>query len=237
MELQNVRDPEVDPAPTWDTEPSSAVSLPPADKGKQAYLFLASCVMLDALCWGFPAIFGIFQDYYASHEPFAGSEDIPIIGTCALGIMYLGLPFVFAILKRWPKLRRWSSPAGLVLMCMSLGLSSFSRTVNHLIITQGVLYSIGACFAWTTILFWISEWFVRRLALAYGIMMVSCPFEYTKIKPDLLTGRVKPRRSRPTTDSAMALDDLRPPNHSPRLCPHHLPVTRSFPFLLQASSS
>ena len=29
-------------------------SLPPADAGKDAYLFLAACVGLEALVWGFP---------------------------------------------------------------------------------------------------------------------------------------------------------------------------------------
>lgn len=29
-------------------------SLPPADSGKEAYLFLAACVGLEALVWGFP---------------------------------------------------------------------------------------------------------------------------------------------------------------------------------------
>jgi hypothetical protein len=29
-------------------------SLPPADSGKDAYLFLAACVGLEALVWGFP---------------------------------------------------------------------------------------------------------------------------------------------------------------------------------------
>lgn len=29
-------------------------SLPPADSGKDAYMFLAACVGLEALVWGFP---------------------------------------------------------------------------------------------------------------------------------------------------------------------------------------
>jgi hypothetical protein len=33
---------------------------------------------------GFPFSFGVFQDYYLTHEPFAGSSGIPVIGTCAL---------------------------------------------------------------------------------------------------------------------------------------------------------
>ncbi len=33
---------------------------------------------------GFPFAFGIFADFYSSHEPFAGSNNIPVIGTCAM---------------------------------------------------------------------------------------------------------------------------------------------------------
>lgn len=32
---------------------------------------------------GFPLSFGVFQDYYSTHEPFKGSSKISIIGTCA----------------------------------------------------------------------------------------------------------------------------------------------------------
>jgi hypothetical protein len=33
---------------------------------------------------GFPFAFGIFQEYYRTHEPFAGSSKTAIIGTCAM---------------------------------------------------------------------------------------------------------------------------------------------------------
>lgn len=33
---------------------------------------------------GYAFAFGIFQDYYSTHEPFKGSENIAIIGTCAM---------------------------------------------------------------------------------------------------------------------------------------------------------
>jgi len=59
-------------------------SLPPVDHGKDAYLFLAACFIVEALVWGFPFSFGVFQDYYSTHEPFAGSPNIAIIGTCAM---------------------------------------------------------------------------------------------------------------------------------------------------------
>ncbi|KAF7552707.1 hypothetical protein G7Z17_g4129 [Cylindrodendrum hubeiense] len=60
------------------------ISLPPADHGKDAWLFLAACFFVDALAWGFPNSFGVFQEYYSDHSQFAGSPMIPIIGTCTL---------------------------------------------------------------------------------------------------------------------------------------------------------
>lgn len=138
-----------------------------------AWLLPASCVVLEALVWGFPSTFGVFASYCSSNEPFAGPTNIPVIGTCALGIMYLGLPIVFGILKAWPRLRRWSTVADLLVMCLSLALGSFSKTVSQLIATQGVLFAIGRVFAWTPVLFYISEWFVQRLSFAYGVMLVS----------------------------------------------------------------
>jgi hypothetical protein len=78
-------------------------SLPPTDRGKSAWLFLAASFLIEAVVWGrvmlhviqflycadacligFPFSFGVFQDYYQTHEPFAGSSGIATIGTCAI---------------------------------------------------------------------------------------------------------------------------------------------------------
>lgn len=85
------------------TDLSHESQLPPVDKGKDAWLFLASCFFIEALVWGeytsllsnllslsdaifslgFAFSFGIFQEYYSTHAPFAGSGNIAIIGTTA----------------------------------------------------------------------------------------------------------------------------------------------------------
>lgn len=75
------------------------------DGGIQAWLFLIASAMLEALVWGqltlklkleygemgtdrralgYAFSFGIFQDYYSAHEPFRGSGNIAVIGTCAM---------------------------------------------------------------------------------------------------------------------------------------------------------
>ncbi|KAK0622954.1 major facilitator superfamily domain-containing protein [Immersiella caudata] len=144
--------------------------LPPVDGGKDAWLFLAACFTIEALVWGFPFAFGVFQSYYSTHEPFAGAPNIPIIGTCAMGIMYISAPLVMFMLQRFPIQGRWSPIFGLLVMCLSLALSSFSTTVTQLIATQGVLYALGGSIAYSPCIIYLDEWFTRRKGLAYGVM-------------------------------------------------------------------
>ncbi|KAK1147863.1 hypothetical protein N8T08_000377 [Aspergillus melleus] len=144
--------------------------LPPIDGGKDAWLFLAACFVMEALIWGFSFAFGIFQDYYSTHPPFAGSSNIAVIGTCAMGVTYLLEPLTFGVLLTYPRLRRWACPVGFVIMCLALALSSFSTTTTHLMLSQGVFYGLGANIAYTPTIIFMDEWFVRKKGLAFGIM-------------------------------------------------------------------
>ncbi|EAW06524.1 putative MFS monocarboxylate transporter [Aspergillus clavatus NRRL 1] len=144
--------------------------LPPMDGGKHAWLFLAACFMIEGLIWGFSFAFGIFQDYYSTHEPFKGSSNIAVIGTCAMGVSYLLSPITFGILLSFPRLQRWAAPAGFVTMALAIALSSFSTTTTHLIVSQGVFYGLGASIAYTPTIIFMDEWFAKRKGLAFGIM-------------------------------------------------------------------
>lgn len=78
---------------------------------------------------GFGYSFGVFQAYYSTHEPFAGASNVAVIGTCAMGIMYLDTPLVMGLHRRFPKQARYSTIVGLLIMCLALSLSSFCTTV------------------------------------------------------------------------------------------------------------
>ncbi|KXX76446.1 Monocarboxylate transporter 10 [Madurella mycetomatis] len=145
-------------------------SLPPVDGGKDAWLFLAACFMIEALVWGFGYCFGVFQNYYSTHEPFIGASNIPVVGTCALGIMFLDTPLVMYFHRRFPKPARYTTIVGLLIMCLALALSSFSTTVTQLIVTQGVFYAIGGSIAYSSCIIYLEEWFVSKRGLAFGIM-------------------------------------------------------------------
>ncbi|KAK3340688.1 major facilitator superfamily domain-containing protein [Neurospora tetraspora] len=144
--------------------------LPPVDGGKDAWLFLAACFVVEALVWGFPYSFGVFQDYYSTHPPFSASSNLAVIGTCAMGIMYLDTPLIMAFFRRFPRFARWSPIVGLLVMCFALAMSSFSKTVTHLIVTQGILYGVGGSIAYSPCILYLDEWFVKKKGLAYGIM-------------------------------------------------------------------
>ncbi|KAH7389608.1 major facilitator superfamily domain-containing protein [Phaeosphaeria sp. MPI-PUGE-AT-0046c] len=150
--------------------PEIDFSLPPVDGGKNAWLFLFSAFLLEILVWGFPFSYGLFQEYYTSHPPFSGSRNVAIIGTCAMGLLYLSSPIVFGLFAWCPQSRRPCIWIGLLTMCLALGLSSLSQTVTHLIVTQGVLYAIGGALCYSPAILFLDEWFVQKKGLAFGMM-------------------------------------------------------------------
>ncbi|KAF2035087.1 MFS general substrate transporter [Setomelanomma holmii] len=154
------------------SDSNEGFSLPPTDRGKDAWLCLFACFMLEALIWGFPASYGIFQEHY-SDKDFAGSSNIAAVGACAMGIMYTDIPLLYALLKYFPKLRKWATPVGLVIVCLALGLGSLSTSVNHLILTQGVIYALGGGLAWAPILQNLEEWWIRRRGFAFGVALAG----------------------------------------------------------------
>ena len=84
--------------------------------------------------------------------------------------MYLMSPFTFFLLTRWPHLRRYVGPIGLLLCSLGFLLSSFSTSVWHLILTQGIHSALGSGLLFTPTTLYLDEWWVSRKGLAYGIM-------------------------------------------------------------------
>jgi uncharacterized membrane protein len=58
-------------------------------------------------------------------------------------------------------------------MCLSLALGSFSQNVTHLVLTQGIFFGFGGCLAYTPSILFMSEWFITKKGLAFGIVWVS----------------------------------------------------------------
>lgn len=108
-----------------------------------------------------------------------------VIGTTANGVMYLSMPFLFALFTRqWAHRRQLAALCGTAIACISFFLSSYSTAVWHLLVTQGVTSALGCALIYSPITLSLGEWYVTsNRTLAYGIVLscknivgTSCPF-------------------------------------------------------------
>lgn len=170
MELSNRNTLESDDGVPLEPQRSRAqYALPPTDQGFYAWVALGGAFLSNALIWGFALSFGILQEYYASHEPFASQGGIASIGTTSTGIMYLTMPLFLWGFQKWPKARRYSLWVSVPIIAISLVGASFANTVSQLIVCQGIIYGIaGNALVMPTINL-INEWFLQKRGLAIGI--------------------------------------------------------------------
>lgn len=130
--------------------------------------------------------YGVFQEYYSDNWTLHGNLALTgIIGTTSNGVMYLSMPFLFALFtKRWARHRQTAATCGAILTGISFVLSSFSTNVWHLIVTQGVMAALGCALIYSPMTLSLGEWFnTSNRALAYGIVLScknivgsTCPF-------------------------------------------------------------
>lgn len=62
------------------------------------------------------------------------------------------------------------------MIVVALVAASFATQVVHLILTQGLLYGLGASLVYSPFTFYIDQWFVKRKGLAYGIFWAGTGF-------------------------------------------------------------
>ena len=130
--------------------------------------------------------YGVFQEFFSSNWTLQGNRELTgVIGTTFNGVMYLSMPFLFALFtKRWAGRRQTAAFCGVVLTCLSFLLSSFSTHVWHLIATQGVLAAFGCALLYSPTTLSLGEWYSNsHRAVAYGVVLSSknvvgstCPF-------------------------------------------------------------
>ena len=170
-ELSPIRTQPFESSHDFEPHGPQAEALPPADGGHRAWLFLAVCFTLEAVVWGFPYSYGIFQDYYTRSEQFKNdTKGLAAIGTTATGIMYFASPVVIAFIGYFPHRVRLLSSLGLFFMILGIVCASFANTIWQLILTQGVLYGAGGSMLYLPAIVYLDEWFIRRKGLAFGIM-------------------------------------------------------------------
>ncbi|KAK7397984.1 hypothetical protein QQX98_012650 [Neonectria punicea] len=149
---------------------SHAYVLPPVDQGPEAWKFLFASFFIEAVLWGFPLSYGVFQNYYSRQPEFAGNKNIAIIGTLSTSIYFIGAPFAMPLVKRFQRYQRYMVVVGWAGCAFSILAASFCTSVNGLIATQGVLYGISFLMLYFPLLRMLNEWFVERRGFAYGVL-------------------------------------------------------------------
>ncbi|KAI0628738.1 major facilitator superfamily domain-containing protein [Trametes polyzona] len=153
---------------------TTSQQLKPVDRGRDAWTVLAAGFAFEALFWGFPMCFGVFQDYYSRLPEFQDeSSNIALIGTLAQGLYYLGAPLSALLTKRYPKYRRQQIWFGWPLCIIGLLCASFADSVGGLIATQGILYGLGFVILTYPIISMLNEWWVARKGMAFGLISAS----------------------------------------------------------------
>ncbi|KAI1081606.1 major facilitator superfamily domain-containing protein [Whalleya microplaca] len=190
ISVQEAQSPEVSEREQRDIELDApnlghAESSPWMPNRKRACVLLGSAI-LQMPIWGFAMSWGVFQEYFSGNWTLKGGREATgVIGTTTNGVMYLSMPFLFALFtKRWAHRRQTAAVCGAVLTCVSFLLSSFSTHVWHLVATQGVLAALGCALVYSPMTLSLGEWFnTGNRAVAYGIVLScknivgsACPF-------------------------------------------------------------
>lgn len=153
---------------------TTELQLPSCDGGHAAWQVLCAAFVFEALFWGFPTSFGVFQAYYSTLPQFMEDHDaIPVAGTLAQGFVLLGAPLVTIIVKRYPQRRRLMVYLGWPLCICGLLAASFANTVPVLIATQGLMYGLGLAVMLWPIIDMVSEWWITRRGMAFGLILAS----------------------------------------------------------------
>ncbi|OQO11351.1 hypothetical protein B0A48_05607 [Cryoendolithus antarcticus] len=189
--------------PLEPTEASPGHSPPRADGGKEAWRVLIVAFVFEALLWGFPLSFGVFQQYYSRLPEFQDSAFISVIGTLASGLSYLAAPVMISVVRRFARYRELMIWVGWPICILSLLASSFATTLGGLVATQGVLYGLGFITFYYPILSILNEYWIARRGLAYGIMCSASGLAGT-VFPSAIETSLR-RYGYPTTLRAIAV--------------------------------
>lgn len=158
----------------WEQETHLPQQLDAVDGGLPAWKVLIGGFVFEALLWGFPISFGVFQDYYSTLPQFAGSKNnIALIGTIAQGSCYLGAPFSAALTKRFPRYQRQIIWFAWPLCIGGLVAASYANTIGGLIATQGIMYGVGFITLTYPIISMINEYWIARKGMAFGLISAA----------------------------------------------------------------
>ncbi|KAJ2300871.1 hypothetical protein IWW55_003865 [Coemansia sp. RSA 2706] len=151
-----------------DLRAEEATSKPP--DGAYAWMVIAACFVSLMLSIGINDAFGVYQQEYQLNEfPEASASLISWIGTIQFLVMCIGGVFSGFLCEHFDT--RVLNAIGAVIMGAAFIAGSFCKSVELLMVTQGLLYGLGASFPFVAGTAIPSQWFIKRQGLATGIAL------------------------------------------------------------------
>ncbi|KAJ1903104.1 hypothetical protein LPJ81_003241, partial [Coemansia sp. IMI 209127] len=131
------------------------------------------CAACNLMCTlGVANSFGVFSTYYINYiYPDTSASNIAWVGT-AISLFMLGGAIVTGPLTDRFGFRTVAL-SGTVICCIGLLLASFSNALWQLVLTQGILFGLGAACIFSPSVSLPSQWHIRRRPLATGIAVAG----------------------------------------------------------------
>jgi len=146
--------------------------LPPQDAlpdGGYGWVCVAVCFIINAHTWGMNSSYGIFLNYYLSHNLFPGanSTHYAFIGGLSMAAALLFSPLATISIRELGT--RNTLFIGVFFQTVSFVGASFSTQIWQLFLSQGACFGIGLGFLFVGSVGVIPQWFLRHRSLANGI--------------------------------------------------------------------
>ncbi|ORY44406.1 MFS general substrate transporter [Rhizoclosmatium globosum] len=143
------------------------------DGGMKAWLVVLGSFVAHFLVYGMVYSFGVYNSYYRDLGVGSGYQ-VAMIGSVGIAsIDFLGL-ISSSVAERFGF--RPVIFVGTIVMALGLLLSSFTTSLPLLILTQGIVFGIGASFVYLPAVSLPSQWFLKRRGLATGIAVSGSGF-------------------------------------------------------------
>ncbi|KAJ2376187.1 hypothetical protein IW150_002130 [Coemansia sp. RSA 2607] len=138
--------------------------------GAYAWMVIFACFISLMLSIGINDAYGVYQQHYQLNEfPNETATLISWIGTVQFLVMCVGGILSGFLCEHFDT--RMLNAVGAVIMGASFIGGSFCKSINGLMVTQGILYGLGASFPFVAGTSIPTQWFTKRRGLATGIAL------------------------------------------------------------------
>jgi MFS family permease len=155
---------------TWAPTTTSTGKEPP-EGGLSGWLTVFGVFLTSFMAFGVGNVWGIFQNAYTT-EPDSRFRDVGVfklgfVGGCSVGFAFAFGPFSNILVSRFGV--RVPILMGVFFMTLALELASVATEYWQLLLSQGIMFGIGASLAYIPAIGLPSQWFVKRRSLVTGL--------------------------------------------------------------------